>query len=167
MLTKLLNETRKADMKQADQSLRQEIHRSRFTWLRHGASLELEQIQQIQLLSNSLKHTGLVWYFKEKAREIWKGYRVKGARAAWNDWIQLAQLTGIRSLSALATQLEKRLFGILNAMRFRASNGLAEAINRQVQALKVRARGFRNKERFKRAILFHYGGLCMAPNPHE
>ncbi|WP_185269129.1 ISL3 family transposase [Halopseudomonas xiamenensis] len=167
MLTKLLNETRKADMKQADQSLRQEIHRSRFTWLRHGASLELEQIQQIQLLSNSLKHTGLVWYFKEKAREIWKGYRVKGARAAWNDWIQLAQLTGIRSLSALATQLEKRLFGILNAMRFRASNGLAEAINRQVQALKVRARGFRNKERFKRSILFHYGGLCMAPNPYE
>ncbi|WP_413774392.1 hypothetical protein [Marinobacter sp. AN1] len=51
-------------------------------------------------------------------------------------------------------------------MRFRASGGLAEAINGQVRALKVRSWGFRRKERFKRAILFHYGGLPMAPDPH-
>ena len=69
-------------------------------------------------------------------------------------------------MTSTANQIETKLFGILNAMRFRASNGLAEAINGQVRALKVRSRGFRSKERFKRAILFHYGGLPMAPNPH-
>lgn len=166
MLTKALDDTRKADMRRADQSLRQEIHRSRFLWLRQRKSLESRQIHQMKQLSDNLKDTGLVWYLKEKARDIWKGYRVKGARSAWNDWIQMARLTDVRALISVAAQIEVKLFGILNAMRFRASNGLAEALNGQVRALKVRSRGFRSKERFKRAILFHYGGLHMAPNPH-
>lgn len=167
MLTKTLDATRKADMARADHSMRKEIHRSRYTWLRHRKSLKGQQIQQIKYLSETLKNTGLVWYLKEKARDIWRGYRVKGARAAWQEWIHMARLTEVRALSATADQIETKLFGILNAMRFRASNALAEAINGQVRALKVRSRGFRNKERFKRAILFHYGGLPMAPNPHR
>lgn len=166
MLTRTLDITRKADMARAERSRRQEIHRSRYTWLRHRKSLEGQQIRQIRNLSEALKDTGLVWYLKEKARDIWQGYRVKGARAAWQEWIHMARLTEVRALASAANQIETKLFGILNAMRFRASNGLAEAINGQVRTLKVRARGFRSKERFKRAILFHYGGLPMAPNPH-
>ncbi|WP_345799766.1 transposase [Marinobacter bryozoorum] len=88
MLTRTLDATRKADMKRADSSMRQEIHRSRYTWLRHRKGLEGQQIQQIRQLSDVLKDTGLVWYLKEKARDIWRGYRVKGARAAWQEWIQ-------------------------------------------------------------------------------
>lgn len=167
MLTRTLDATRKADMARADRSMRQEIHRSRYTWLRHRKSLEGQQIRQIRNLSDALKDTGLVWYLKEKARDIWQGYRVKGARAAWQEWIYMARLTDVRALASAANQIETKLFGILNAMRFHASNGLAEAINGQVRTLKVRARGFRSKERFKRAILFHYGGLPMAPNPHR
>jgi len=167
MLTRTLDATRKADMARADHSMRKEIHRSRYTWLRHRKSLKEQQIQQIKYLSGALKDTGLVWYLKEKARDIWRGYRVKGARAAWKEWIHMARLTEVRALSSTANQIETKLFGILNAMRFRASNALAEAINGQVRALKVRSRGFRNKERFKRAILFHYGGLPMAPDPHR
>lgn len=52
----------------------------------------------------------------------------KGARAGWQNWIQMALVTEIRALISMANQLEIKLFGILNAMRFRASNGLAEAI---------------------------------------
>lgn len=76
---------------------------------------------------------------------------MKGARAAWNDWIELARATEVRALVTAASQIEQKPFGILNAMCFRAFNGLAEAINNQIRALKVRSRGFRNKERFKSA----------------
>ncbi|WP_220756609.1 transposase, partial [Shewanella colwelliana] len=41
------------------------------------------------------------------------------------------------------------------------SNGLAEAINSQIRLLRVKAMGYRNTERFKRAILFHFGKLDM------
>lgn len=167
MLSRALDVTRKADMAKADRSMRKGIHQSRYTWLRHRNSLDLQQVQQMRQLSEDLKDTGLVWYLKEKARDIWQGYRVKGARMAWQEWIHMARVTKVRALASAADQIEIKLFGILNAMRFKASNGLAEAINGQIRALKVRARGFRSKERFKRAILFHYGGLPMAPDPHK
>ncbi|OOE50453.1 transposase, partial [Salinivibrio kushneri] len=57
--------------------------------------------------------------------------------------------------------VKKHLPAILNAMRLKASNGLAEAINAKIQYMKLRAKGFRNKQRFKTAILFYFGGLDM------
>lgn len=111
----------------------------------------------------ALSDTALVWYFKEKARDIWKGNRVRGAKSAWQEWIGLAKASSIRPLITVAGQIEDNLWGILNAMRLQASNALAEAINSKIRLLRVRACGFRNKERFKRAILFHFGGLVMEP----
>ncbi|NWO07109.1 MAG: transposase [Alteromonadaceae bacterium] len=104
---------------------------------------------------------------KEKARDIWQGYRVKGAHPALQEWIQKARLTEVRALVSVANQIETKLSGIPNAIRFRAFNGLAEAINGQARTLKVRARVFRSKERFKRTVLFNYGGLPMSPDPHK
>jgi transposase len=48
-----------------------------------------------------------------------------------------------------------------NAIRERASNASAEGLNSQIRAMRVKARGYRNKQRFKHAILFLYGKLDM------
>ena len=39
----------------------------------------------------------------------------------------------------------------------------AEGINARIQWIKYTGRGFRNRERFRRAIYFHLGGLNMNP----
>lgn len=162
-LTNALNMTRKSELMALDHSLRLEVHRTRFHWLRNRHSLTETHKQQLNGLVAALSDTALVWYFKEKARDIWKGNRVRGARAAWKDWIGLAKASGIKPLVTAAQQVEDHLWGILNAMRLQASNALAEAINSKVKFLKVKAFGYRNKERFKRAILFHFGGLALEP----
>ncbi|GAB1845967.1 hypothetical protein MyNCGM683_07930 [Achromobacter xylosoxidans] len=54
-----------------------------------------------------------------------------------------------------------RLWGILNAIRLKVSNARAEALNSQIRAMRVKARGYRDKTRFMTGILFHYGGLDM------
>ncbi len=41
----------------------------------------------------------------------------------------------------------------------------AEAINARIQSLKKTACGFRNRTRFRAAILFHLGGLDLYPEP--
>ena len=51
--------------------------------------------------------------------------------------------------------------GIVNAVILRATNGPAEGINSRIKTVKVRSRGFRNRERFANAILFHLGGLDL------
>ncbi|MBI0278612.1 transposase (plasmid) [Hafnia alvei] len=58
-------------------------------------------------------------------------------------------------LSSAGRTLHKRLYGILNA-------GNAESLNSKIRLLKIKSRGYRNKERFKRAVMFHYGKLNMA-----
>ncbi|NVK43994.1 MAG: ISL3 family transposase [Oceanospirillaceae bacterium] len=162
-LTDALNATRKAELLTIDSRLRLEIHRSRFHWLRSRHSLADHHRQQLNSLATALSDTALVWYFKEKARDIWKGNRVRGAKAAWEEWIGLAKASLIRPLMAVARTIEDHLWGILNAMRLQASNALAEAINSKIRMLRVRAYGYRNKDRFKRAILFHFGGLPLEP----
>lgn len=65
---------------------------------------------------------------------------------------------GIPLLSSRARTLGKRLYGILNAMEYRISNGNAESLNSKIRLL----RGNRNKERFKVTVMFHYGRLNMS-----
>ncbi|EHR9473524.1 transposase, partial [Shigella flexneri] len=55
-----------------------------------------------------------------------------------------------------------RLYGILNAMRHGVSNGNAEALNSKIRLLRIKAKGYRNQERFKLGVMFHYGKLNMA-----
>ena len=49
-------------------------------------------------------------------------------------------------------------FGILNAVALRTMNAW-------LQRIKQMACGYRNRERFQHALLFHLGGLNLAPRP--
>ncbi|EHJ3588822.1 transposase, partial [Shigella flexneri] len=53
-------------------------------------------------------------------------------------------------------------YGILNAMRHGVSNGNAEALNSKIRLLRIKAKGYRNRERFKLGVMFHYGKLNIA-----
>ena len=61
-------------------------------------------------------------------------------------------------------EIREHLWGIVNAIILRATNGPAEGINSRIKTVKVRSRGFRNRERFANAILFHLGGLDLYPD---
>jgi transposase len=64
----------------------------------------------------------------------------------------------------VGVMVRKYLWGILNAIMLRVTNALAESINATIQKIKARAYGFRNRSRFRTAILFHKGGLSLYPS---
>ncbi|MCE8042348.1 hypothetical protein HOP60_09270 [Halomonas daqingensis] len=64
---------------------------------------------------------------------------MRGARAGWQEWIQLAKASDIRPIVTVAEQVEEKLWGILNAMRLRACNRLAEALNGKIRRRGPRA----------------------------
>ncbi len=66
-------------------------------------------------------------------------------------------------IKAVAKTIKAHLWGILNAIVLKVSNGPAEGLNSRIKTLKVRSRGFRNRERFANAIYFHFGGLDLYP----
>ncbi len=69
----------------------------------------------------------------------------------------------LEPIKKVARTIKEHLWGILNAVVLNVSNGPAEGLNSRIKMIKVRSRGFRNKERFANAIYFHLGGLNLYP----
>ena len=75
-------------------------------------------------------------------------------------WMDRCRLQPVRKVAAT---IKAHLWGIINAVVTRSTNAIGESLNAQIQKVKARACGFRNRERFRRAILFHLGGLDLMP----
>ncbi len=161
MLCAVVDKTRQSEMKTIPLQARKSAHRSRYLWLygrhkRHGRIAErLEAAQMV------LPDTSRCWAMKELARELWNRRYDEHSRGLWQEWIAMAKDVGVPQLSSAARTLRKRLYGILNAMKHRVSNGNAESLNSKIRLLRSKSRGYRNKERFKVAVMFHYGRLNM------
>ena len=67
-------------------------------------------------------------------------------------------------MKKVAGTLKEHLWGILNAVVLKVTNGPAEGMNSRIQLIKARRRGFRNRANFRNAIYFHLGGLDLYPN---
>ena len=76
---------------------------------------------------------------------------------------RLAMRSRIEPIKAAARTIRDHLWGIVNAVVNGASNAVAESINAKIQKLKRAACGFRNRDRFRTAIMFHLGGLDLYP----
>ena len=59
--------------------------------------------------------------------------------------------------------VRRYLWGIINAIILRVTNASAESIDAKIQTIKAMACRFRNRARFRTAIVFHKGGLSMIP----
>ena len=85
------------------------------------------------------------------------------ATKAWQCWLSWATRSRLEPVKKVARTIRDHLWGIINAVVLKANNGGAESINSRIKMIKVRSRGFRNKERFRNAIYFHLGGLDLYP----
>lgn len=136
---------------------------SRYLWLVNPENMKPRQ----RLRFNSLRATTLrvarAWAMKEAARHLWSYVSRGWATKAWTrllDWMARSRLAPMVKVSKM---LRRHLWGIINAVTLRANNAHLEAVNARIQALKKRACGYRNRERFRSAILFHCGRLDLYP----
>ena len=98
---------------------------------------------------------------KQYAMELWHFDCRVWAEEAWKSWYSWAIRSKLTPIKTTARSIKKNLWGIINAIIHKRDNGRAESINSQIKMLKVKAKGYRNKERFKTSILFHLGGLDL------
>ena len=77
-------------------------------------------------------------------------------------WISRCRLDAMIKVGQM---VRRYLWGILNAIRLKVNNSMVEAKNASIQRIKKIACGYRNRKRFKNAILFHLGGLDLQPFP--
>lgn len=94
---------------------------------------------------------------KALAHDLWycryDDYNLK----LWEEWMAMAKDIGIPLMASVARMVAKRLYGIVNTMKNRVSNGNSESLNSKIRLLRIKLRGFRNLEILKLSIMSHYG----------
>ena len=136
---------------------------TKFDWLRHPASFTRAAGQAFDALRERVHRVARAWELKETAMAIFDLKAPWAARRNFARWFAWAIRSQLEPIKRVARTLKRYWDQIENYFRHRITNAGLEAINTKIQGVKRRSRGFRSRERFKLAILFHCGGLDLYP----
>jgi transposase len=162
-----VNDVRKAEHKELLQNGDDRLKRTRFLWLMGPDKLDrLNDRQRVQFdeLKASTLRVARAWAIKETARELWGYVRRDWALRAWERWLVWAFRSKLEPIRKAARVIQNNLWGIINAAVKNVTNATSESLNAKIQWVKKNACGFRNRDRFRTAILFHCGGLDLYPD---
>jgi transposase len=146
-------------MKEGDETLKG----SRYEWMRNNRKMDNRSRHWFVALAHSTLKTARAWAMKELASQLWDYQQMGRVTQGWKRLLTWMRKSRLAPMIELAETIQSHLWGILNAIRLRASNGNAEGINSRIQKLKKIACGFRSPERFRIDILFHLGKLNLYP----
>lgn len=142
---------------------RDDLTRTKHRWLMNPRNMSPGLWRDFKSLRDSALKTARAWAIKELGMRLWHYTSRAWATKAWQHWLSWATRSRLEPVKKAARTIRDHLWGIINAVVLKANNGGAESINSRIKMIKVRSRGFRNKERFRNAIYFHLGGLDLYP----
>jgi len=136
---------------------------TRYLWLQNPENMKPSNRSRFEELRDTELRVARAWAMKETARHLWS-YKTRGwARRGWDQLIGWMTRSRLEPMVKVARTLREHLWGIINAIVLGVTNAHLEAVNAKIQKLKKRACGYRNRARFREAILFHCGGLDLYP----
>ena len=156
-----------------------EVRRDEYANMRTGGDMTLKGTRQLWLygfenvpdrmaarfeaLKAMATKTARAWKVKELLRSFWKCENENDATVYFKEWCQVAMATRLAPVKKVVRMLKRHWNNIITYFRHHLSNAAAEGINSRIQELIQKACGYRNRDRFKRDVLFHLGGLDLAP----
>jgi len=136
---------------------------TKFDWLYNPKNMPREKKSRFKELRESTLKTARAWAIKQLAMSLWHYASITWAEKGWKKWCSWALRSRLEPMRKVAKIIKEHLWGIINAIVLKVSNGPAEGLNSKIKMIKIRSRGFRNKQRFANAIYFHLGGLKLYP----
>lgn len=136
---------------------------TKFLWLKNPATLSTAMRRELTRLRRSTLKAARAWAIKESFRRIWEYRSIPAARAFFDRWQAWAVRSRLRPMIHAAGLIRRHLENVLTYLTHRITNAVTEGLNAKIQWIKYSSRGFRDRERFKLAILFHCGGLDLQP----
>jgi transposase len=143
------------------------LAKTKYEWLRNSNLTDNRTGKRpsfMPLTKMNLK-TARAWRIKEMASMLWNYEYLGVALKLWKRLLRWISLCRLKPVMEVGEMIRSYFFGIENAIRLKANNAMLESKNNGIQRIKKIACGFRNRERFRMAILFHFGGLDMGFSP--
>jgi transposase len=158
MLGKAVDEVRRAEVK-----ARPELKDSRYIWLKNQENLTPAQKWTLESLLGIELKTAQAYAFRQVFRCFFDQENIQDAGRFFQEWSTEVENCPLAPMKKVAKTLAKNLLGLINYVKWKLTNGYAEAVNGLIQELKTIARGFRRFENFRSAILFFLGALDLQP----
>jgi transposase len=141
----------------------QRLKGTKYLWLHAGETVPRKHRRWFATLKRMSLKTARAWAIKEQLRRFWQRSTEAGAIRFWKSWFFWATHSRLTPIVKAAKKLHRHLAALLNYFRCPITNAQAEGLNGRIETIKRLARGYRNLEHFKTAILFHCGGLDLQP----
>ena len=138
---------------------------AKYLFLYSAENLPERHAQRFRALRDSDLKTARAWAIKEHLRWLWDYQRRGWAEKHWRRWYFWATHSRLKPVIEVAKMIKRHYHGVMAFFAHRLTSATAEGLNSRIQAIRVAARGFRNRQHFKTAIYFHLGGLDLYPRP--
>ena len=162
-LTKAVDTVRKQENRALFAAGDKSLAGSKYLWLYSAENLPARHSDRFAVLRGADLKTGRAWTIKEDLRHFWSYKRRGWAAKHFKRWYFWATHSRLKPIIDAAKTLKRHEAGLLSYFAHPITNAGAEGLNSRIQAIRVSARGYRNRENFKTAIYFHLGGLQLYP----
>ncbi len=137
--------------------------RTKYAWLRNSASSSASVWWELAALRISMLQTAKACAMKESLRQLWDYTYVGAARTFFRRWYGWVIRLRLEPMKRVERMLRRHLENIMTYLTHRITNVMTEGLNAEIQWIKYRARGYRDREALKMAIYFYCGGLDFGP----
>lgn len=165
LFTGAVDEVRRAESKKLSAAGDNALKGTRYHWIKSLGKMSKRMKRELKALQERSLLVAKAWMIKEMASKLWHYKSKTWAKKAWLSLCDAADATGLAPLQRVARTIRLYWIGVTNAVVKKVSNARSESVNSRVQKLKSRANGYRNRQRFRDAIMFHLGGLDLYPRP--
>lgn len=162
-LTKAVDTVRKQENRALAAAGNKSLAGSKYLWLYSHENLPARHQDRFNALRAADLKTGRAWAIKEDLRHFWSYKRRGWGAKHFKRWYFWATHSRLKPIIDAAKTLKRHEAGLLSYFAHPITNAGAEGLNSRIQAIRVSARGYRNREHFKTSIYFHLGGLQLYP----
>lgn len=162
--SKVIDDVRRAESKQLRAAGDHRLKGTRYWWLRTPTNFTDRAWRDFAELRSSNLRTARAWALKETFAAFWEYTYAANAKKHFERWYSWAIRSRLQPVKRLAKTLKMRLPQLMNYFKHPITNATSESLNSKIQWIKYMSRGFRSRDGFRRAILFHCGGLDLFPD---
>lgn len=162
-MNEAVNDVRKSEHRRLQAQGDDILKSTRQLWLYGLENVPAKHAQRFEQVWKLNLETSRAWMLKETFRSFWLCESVKAAQKYFAKWYSRAIRSRLAPVKKVARTCKNHLTHILTYFVHRLTNGPIEGLNNAIQGLIKKAFGYRNQERFKTDIFFHFGGLDLYP----
>ena len=149
---KVIDKVRNAEYKKASDMSKGIIKGTKYILIKNRENLKKSEADRLNDLLKINRNLTIVYILKDYIKRLWK-YKYKAwAKKAINNFVAIAQESGIKPLIAFAKTIVRHAYGIINHCKYHITTSRLEGFNNKIKVIKRKAYGFRDIEYFSLII---------------